>query len=103
MARTTSGVPATAPEDEPHRRGRDGTGPDDSPLLRSLRDESRKEGWEEGRAKTVHQILRSRGLALSTGFPADAPGFAESPEDEAVALALACDGEADFRKRIRKP
>ena len=92
---------------------RSGTGPDDSPLLRSLRDESREEGHAkgmeegraaglaEGRAKTVRQILRSRGIEVSAGFPADAPGFAESPEDEAVALALACDDEADFRKRIR--
>ena len=80
---------------------RDGTGPDDSPLLRSLRGESRKEGLAEGRAKTIRQILLSRGLAVSAGFPADAPGFAELPEDEAVAAALACDSEADFRKRIR--
>ena len=81
---------------------RDGTGPDDSPLLlRSLRGESRKEGRAEGRAKTIRQILLSRGLEVSAGFPADAPGFAELPEDEAVAAALACDSEADFRKRIR--
>ena len=51
----------------------------------------------------VRQILLSRGIEVSAGFPADVPGFAESPEDEAVAAALACDGERDFHARIRKP
>ena len=78
---------------------RDGTGPDDDPLLRSQRDESRA----EGRAKVIRQFLLSRGIEVSAGFPADAPGFAESPEDEAVAAALACDSERDFHARIRKP
>ena len=90
---------------------RDGTGPDDSPLLRSLRGESRKEGHAaglaeglvEGRAKTVRQSLRSHSIEVSAAFPADAPGFTELPEDEAVASALACDGERDFHARIRKP
>ena len=77
----------------------DGTGPDDDPLLRSLRDEVRA----EGRGKMVRQILLSRGIEVSARFPADAPGFAESPEDEAVAEAPACDSERDFHARIRKP
>ena len=92
---------------------RDGTGPDDSPLLRSLREESREEGraaglaegraagLAEGRAKTVRRILTSRGIEVPAGFPADVPGFAESSEEEAVAAALACRNEADFRHRIR--
>ena len=102
---------------------RDGTGPDDDPLLRDLRGESREEGRQEGhatgleeglkqghaagtgenRAKMVRQILRSRGIEVSAGFPADAPGFAESPDDEAVDAALACDSEQDFHARLRKP
>ena len=76
---------------------RDGVGPDDHPLMRSLRDQSRA----EGRAKMLRQILVSRGIALSEAFPADLPGFAESPEEEVVAAALACDGEGDFRARLR--
>ena len=102
---------------------RDGIGPDDDPLLRDLRGESWEEGWEEGRAKgrakghaagveegreegraeTIRQILLSRGIEVSAGFPADAPDFAESPGDEAVAAALICDSEQDFLARIRKP
>ena len=110
---------------------RDGTGPDDDPLLRALRDESREEGYAEGlanaraaalaearttgrkkghaagltmaRAEMVRQVLLLRGIEVSAGFPADAPGFAESPDDEVVDAALACDSERDFHTRIRKP
>ena len=76
---------------------RDGTGPDDHPFLRSFRDEGRA----EGRAKTVREMLRLRGIAVSEGFPANAPGFAEAPEEVAVSAGLACDSEEDFRVRIR--
>ena len=127
---------------------RDGTGPDDSPLLRSLRNESRSEGraegeaegraqgwaegeaegraqgwaegeargraqgWAEGEAKgraeglaeAVREVLRSRGVECSERFLAELPealarGGVESRR--AVAAAFACDGERDFRARIR--
>ena len=115
---------------------RDGTGPDDSPLLRSLRNESRSEGraegeargraqgwaegeargraqgWAEGEAKgraeglaeAVREVLRSRGVECSERFLAELPealarGGVESRL--AVAAAFACDGERDFRARIR--
>ena len=76
---------------------RDGTGPDDHPFLRSFRDESRA----EGRAKTVREMLRLRGIAVSEAFPANVPGFAEAPEEVAVSAGFACDSEEDFRARIR--
>ena len=109
---------------------RDGTGPDDHYFLRSFRGESRKEGREEGRkegraqgrregreegraqgriegltesrGKLVRQMLVSRGIAVSEGFPAGLPGFAEAPEAVLVQAALACDGERDFRARIAR-
>ena len=84
---------------------RDGTGPDDHPFLRSFRDESRSEGLAagrtEGRAKTVRELLRLRGIAVSEAFPANVPGFAEAPEEVAAAATLACESEEDFRARIR--
>ena len=80
---------------------RDGTGPDDNAFLRSFRDQSRAEGRAGGRATMVRQMLRSRGFKVSEEFPANVPGFAEAPEDVAVAAALACDGEHDFRARLR--
>ena len=65
------------------------------PLLRFLR--------AEVRARMIRRILPSRGIEVPAAIPADAPGFAESPEDEAVAAALACENERDFHARIRKP
>ena len=84
---------------------REGTGPDDDPMLRSLRSQSRTEGRmegrEEGRAGMVRAMLSSRGIGFSEDFPADVPGFAESPEAVIVAAAFTCDSEQDFRARIR--
>ena len=75
---------------------RDGTGADDHPFLRSFRDE----GFEEGRAKTIRQFVVARGIEVSARFPADVPGFAAAPEVAAVAAALGCASEQDFRARI---
>ena len=84
---------------------RDGTGPDDHPAARSLRAEGEAEGREKGRAegwaKAVRRMLLSRGITVSDGFPADVPGFAESPDGVVMAAALACDSDDDFRVRIR--
>ena len=87
---------------------RGGTGPDDHPLMHSMREQSRAEGeargraegLAEGRARTVRQLLRSRGVEVSAGFPGDVPGFGEAPEDAVAAAALACRSEADFRARL---
>ena len=105
---------------------REGTGPDDDPMLRSLRGQSRMEGEivgkvmgraqgrteglaegerkgrAEGRAGIARAMLSSRGIEVSEGFPADVPGFAESPEAVVVAAALACGSERDFRARIAR-
>ena len=83
---------------------REGTGPDDDALMRSLRGQSRAEGLAEGRAEgraeMVREMLRSRGIAVSEAFPAGVPGFAESPEAAIVEAAFACDSEQDFNARI---
>ena len=62
--------------------------------------EGRAEGEARGRAKAVRALLRSRGIEVSAGFPADVPGFGEAPEDAVVAAALACRSEEDFRARL---
>ena len=99
---------------------RDGTGPDDDPMLRSLRAESRAEGRAEGRtegraegrtegiaegrtesqARMVRELLLARGIKLSEGFLADPAALAELPESAIAAAALACDGERDFLLRL---
>ena len=103
---------------------REGTGPDDDALMRSLRGQSRAEGLaegkmeglaegrrkgraeglrkgrEEGQAEMVREMLRSRSIAVSEAFPANVPGFAESSRAAVVAAALGCGSERDFHARI---
>ena len=86
---------------------REGTGPDDDPLLRSQRRvgfergrlEGRAEGLSEGvqraRVEMIRQILRSRGIEVSEGSSAK-PAFAAASEAELLAAALACTDEVDF-------
>ena len=92
---------------------REGTGPDDDPLLdaqrREVEERGRAEGFAEGRAEgrvedradSVRQILLSRGIAVSAGFPMTLPGFADLPKDRVIAVAIACESEADFEARIQ--
>ena len=112
---------------------REGTGPDDDALMRSLRGQSRAEGlaeglaegwaegWAEGEEKgrtkglaegrrkgrvegrtgMIRQMLLSRDIEVSEGFPSNVPGFGESPKAVLVDAALACDSERDFHARIR--
>ena len=75
---------------------REGTGPDDDPLLRSQRRQGFDRGRAEARAEMVRQILRSRGIEVSAGFPGDAAAFAAATEAVLLAAAFACTDQADF-------
>ena len=75
---------------------REGTGPDDDPLLGSQRRRSRA----EGRAGLARALLAARGIEVSPGFPG-VPGFAEVPDHVIAEAAAACVSEADFRERLR--
>ena len=87
---------------------REGTGPDDNPLLgaqrRRSRTEGRTEGHAEGRAEgragLARALLAARGIEVSPGFPG-VPGFAELPDHVIAEAATACVSEADFLKRLR--
>ena len=103
---------------------REGTGPDDDALMRSLRGQSRAEGEHKGRAegekkgrtkglaegrrkgradtlaKVARRMLRSRGVEVSEGFLAD-PVFAASSEDAVFEAAMACADEAQFLATLR--
>ena len=88
---------------------REGTGPDDDPLFRSQRRqgfecgrvEGRNAGVQQGRAQMVRQILRSRGIEVAEGFPADAEAFAAASEEALLAAAFACTTEVDFLAALR--
>ena len=101
---------------------REGTGPDDDPLLGSNRRRTRAEGRAEGlatgraegrvagraeglaisRAGLVRAILASRGIRVSEGFPSQIHrGALVRASDEAVAsAAYAAVSEADFLARL---
>ena len=86
---------------------REGTGPDDDPLLRSQRRQGyergrmrgRLEGRAEVRGRMVRRMLLSRGIEVSDGFTAGLP--AECDEDALVTAALTCESDADFLARLR--
>ena len=85
---------------------REGTGPDDDPLLRSQRRQGFERGLAhgraEGRARMVREILRSRGIAVSAGFAVDSEAFAAASEEALLAAALGCVDEADFLAALRR-
>ena len=88
---------------------REGTGPDDDPLLGAQRRRShaaghakgRAEGQAEGRAAMARALLAARGIEVSAGFPG-VPGFAELPADAIEEAATTCVSEADFQHRLRR-
>ena len=86
---------------------RDGTGPDDDPLLAAHRRESRAEGRLEGRiqerADLVRETLRARGVALSADFPTATcrSALAQASLAAIAAASLACADEAEFERRVR--
>ncbi len=81
---------------------REGTGPDDDPLLRSQRRQGFERGLAEGRLRMVRQILRSRGISVSAGFAAEAEAVAAATEEAVLAAALGCADEADFLAALRR-
>ena len=100
---------------------RDGTGPDDDALMRSIRSQSRVEGERKGRAeglaegvrkgrleghtdtlgKLARRMLRSRGVEVSERFFAD-PVFAASSGEAVFDAAFACSSEARLLAVLRR-
>ena len=82
------------------------TGPDDHPLMRMMRQESRDEGLSqgiaEGQAAMVRQLLQRRGIAHSPTFPTGIPNFAEASADTLMDAAMSCDSEQDFQARLQR-
>ena len=105
---------------------REGTEPEHDPLTRSLsvraqakghaqghreghaqghqegRAEGRAEAHAQGRMDAVADILASRGIELTGEMTKRRELCSAVPGTVVVAAALACTGEADFRRRIRE-
>ena len=80
---------------------REGTGPDDDPLLRSQRRQGFERGRLQGRAALVREMLAARGIEVAADFPRGVPGFADLSDGRIVRAAAVCSSEADFRERLR--
>ena len=85
---------------------REGTGPEDDPMIRSVSREAAAKGYVEGRVEgvrtTVLQVLESRGISVSASLSRHLAEVGKVPEAVLVDAALACRDEADFRRRIRR-
>ena len=79
---------------------REGTGPDDDPLLREQR--------AAGRADLIRALLRERGVPVSPDFPVglatrDSNALRAASAEQVVAAASAADSFADFLARLDDP
>ena len=77
---------------------REGTKPEDDPLMHSVSARAQT----KGRMEMVAAALRARGIETALHFTEDRELFNGRSGDALMAAALACTGEADFRRRIRE-
>ena len=84
---------------------REGTRPEDDPLTRSVSLKAEARGYTRGRREmleaNVRAVLTSRGIEAALDSPQDRALFGAVSAEVLVAAALACTGEADFRRRVR--
>ena len=89
---------------------REGTGPDDSPLLRSLRSEARSEGLAEGLAEgraqaladSVRSVLEVRGIAMSPELAKHLAALPDVSHAALVSAAMSCKDEAELQARVAR-
>ena len=89
---------------------REGTEPEHNPLTRSLSARARAKGHAQGRREghahermeLVAAALQVRGIDTALDFTEDRELFSGLSGEALMAAALACTGEADFRRRIRE-
>ena len=79
---------------------REGRGPEDDPLSRTLIEEGRLEGRTQELAAAVQSLLKLRGRSFSPAFPERAASLSGIARDTVMAAALACADEADFWRRV---
>ena len=82
---------------------REGTGPDDDPMLRAFGENKLAKGRAEELTAVVRSLLGSRGIRVSGDFPGDVAALAGAGREALVAAALECVDEADFWRHLRRP
>ena len=84
---------------------REGTKPEDDPLMRSLSAgyaQGYREGLILGRIEAVAQVLEARGIAPALDAAEDRALLGGLTNDALMEAALACTDAADFRRRVRE-
>ena len=85
---------------------REGTKPEDDPLMRSLSAGGYAQGYREGlilgRIEAVAQVLEARGIASALDAVEDRALLEGLTNDALMEAALACTDQADFRRRVRE-
>ena len=84
---------------------REGTGPDDDPLLREQRREAASQAHAaalEHRAAMVRTLLAARRLKVAADFPLGVPGFAEASGEQVAEATMRCADAADFAARMQR-
>ena len=89
---------------------REGTKPEDDPLMRSLsahvraesRAEGHREGFAQGHMNAVAQVLDARGVAVALDAPEERALIGALPGEAVMAAALACADAVDFLRRVRE-
>ena len=80
---------------------REGTTPEDDPLMRSHSARVWTKGHAQGHLEAVAQVLEARGIAAALDAREDRELLGRLPDDVLMTAALACTDAADFRRRLR--
>ena len=81
---------------------REGTRPEDHPITRLVSLEAEARGRRKERAANLRAVLAARGIEAALDSPEDRALLGALPVEVLIAAALACAGEADFRRRLRQ-
>ena len=81
---------------------REGTRSEDDPFTRSISRRAEARGRREERAASVRAVLAGRGIEAALDSSEDRALIDALPSEALIAAALACTGEADFRRRVRE-
>ena len=81
---------------------REGTRPEDDPFTRSISREAEARGRREMLEASVRAVLRARGIEAALDAAEDRDLFGALSGEALIEAALACSGEADFRRRVRE-
>ena len=81
---------------------REGARPEDDPFTRSISLKAEAKGRNEMLEANVRAVLRARGIEAALASEEDRALFGAVPAQALMTAALACTGEADFRRRARE-